>query len=164
MQRRAFTFVEMMMVVILMAIIAVVVLPNSTADGTVRLVGAVNIVVADIEYAQSLSLAEPGDAALLRFDEILGRYWIALSSDPTTPIARANGDPYVVTFGAAGGVDLIGIVVDLENEMNDLQYDAFGRLSMLGQRTIRLTSATSGTMRIVITAETGSVFIEPDGG
>jgi len=164
MHRRAFTLIEMLIVVLLMGIISLAVLPNATADGTVRLVSAVNTVVADIEYAQSLALAEPSDAALVRFDQVAGAYWIAVASDPTTPILRSNGDPYLITFGDNPGVDLRGISVLLTDEKNDLAFDAFGRLTMIGERTIRLESVISGTMRVLISAETGSAFIKSDGG
>lgn len=160
--RRAFTLIEMMIVVLLMAIVAVVVLPNASADGTVRLVSAVNMIVADIEYAQSLSLAEPSDPALVRIDEAAESYWIARASDPATPVNRPNGEPYVVTYGTDPGVDLLGVTLDLENEAKDIQYDEFGRLSTVGERVILVTSAICGTMRIRVKAETGSVYIDPD--
>lgn len=164
MLRRAFTLVEMMIVVMLMAVVAVAVLPNATADGTIRLVAAVNMLVADVEYAQSLSLTDPNDPVLFRIDEEAEMYWLARTSDPETPIDKPSGEPYTVTYGTTGDPTFPGIEVDLVDEGNDVAFDAFGRLAMPGDRTIRLSSPISGTMRVVVSADTGSVFIEADGG
>jgi len=160
--RRAFTFIELMIVVALMGIIAVIVLPNASADGAIRLVTSVNILAADIEYAQSLSLTEPGDPALVRFDEKNSLHWIAHASTPNTPITRTNGEPYEVTFGMAEDAMLRGVTLDLVDEENDIAFDEFGRLTQIGDRTVRLTSIISGTMRVIVASATGSVFLEPD--
>ena len=164
MLRRAFTLVEMMIVVLVMAIVAAAVLPNATADGTIRLVSAVNMLAADIEYAQSVSLSDPDDPALFRIDEKAEQYWLARASDPETPITKPGGDPYVVTYGQGGDATFPGIDVDLVDEENDVAFDAFGRLAQPGDRTIRLSSPVSGAMRVVVSADTGSVFIKGDDG
>lgn len=158
--RRAFTLIEILIVVVLMAVIAAAVLPNASADGAIRLVSAVNMLAADIEYAQSLSLDDPSDPALLRIDEANERYWLARASDPATPIDHPSGDPYVIRYGSDGDATFPGITVDLTDEKNDVAFDQFGRLASPGDRTFTLTSIVSGSMRVVVSADTGSVFIE----
>ena len=160
MRRRAFTLVEILIVISLMAIIALAILPNATADGTIRLVSAVNMLVADIEYAQSLSLDDPSDPALLSIDEGNNRYWLARASDPATPIQHPSGDPYLISYGTDGDATFPGIFVDLTGEDKDVAFDQFGRLAIPGDRTFTVTSMVSGGMRIVVSADTGSVFIE----
>lgn len=164
MRRAGFTLTEMLIVVALMGVVAMAILPNATADGTIRLVSAVNMLIADIEYAQSLSLEEPDDPILFRIDEPNEQYWLARASDPDTPIDTPNGEPYLVTFGPGGDATFPGITVDLVDEGEDVAFDKFGRLNVPGDRTIRLTSPLSGTMRVVVSADTGSVFIEPGDG
>ena len=162
MRRAGFTLVELMIVVLLMGVIAVAVLPNASADSTVRLVSAVNTLVGDVEYAQSRSLAEPADPVLIRVNAKTERYWLALESDPDTPITRTNGDPYIVSFGNDPTADLTGVAVELIDGEDDVLFDAFGRLKVPGDRVFRLTSFASGTMLVEINADTGSAFINPD--
>ncbi|MCA9309917.1 MAG: prepilin-type N-terminal cleavage/methylation domain-containing protein [Phycisphaerales bacterium] len=160
-RRRGFTFVELMITISVLGILALAVMPSFTSDAPLRLIATSNLVTSDLEYAQAATLNDPGDPLILRIDAEGEQYWLALSSDPETPIMRPDVDePYVVDFGSAGEDILAGVTiagVGLETE-GTLVFDAFGRLTQLGDVAFQLTNE-SGDLYVLVSASTGSVTI-----
>ncbi len=159
---RAFTLVDILVTIAVMAIVIAVAAPSFTPDDRARLIGAVNMMVADIEYAQSLSLSAPSNHALVRFGDDGASYWVAYESDPETPATMpgAAGDPFLVQFG----VDRASLLFDVSFTTvgvtdSKLVFDEFARLATLDEARITLTNA-GGSMEIVISSATGSVRIE----
>lgn len=158
-RERGFTFVELMITVALLAIAAMVALPALRPDDPLKVIGAATMLASDIEFAQSATLASPSDPTIVRFADKQPRYWLALESDPSTPILRPNGKPYEVHFGADGAQYLAGLQVELEGDPGgDITFDAFGRLSQTQDARVVVGNPT-GSLVVTVTSSTGSVSI-----
>jgi len=97
--RRAFTLLEMLVTISIVATAAVLVAPALTDDSGLRVAAATDVLMSDIEYAQVLSLAEPADPIVVVLDAPGNRWWLARASAPETPIEGTNGSPYLMEMG-----------------------------------------------------------------
>ena len=161
MRRRAFSLINVLITVAVMAIVAAAVLPSIASGNQVNVTGAAYLIASDLEYAQSISLATPDDPALVCFDTAAAAYWIARADDPDTPILRANGrDPYRVAFGEADAAAAADVTITLAGALDDaIAFDGFGRLVTLNDATITL-AGQQGVRRVRVDADTGVVTIE----
>ncbi len=156
---RGFTFVELMITVAILAIAAMVALPALRPDDPLKVIGAATMLASDLEYAQSATLSNPSDPTIVQFAEAQPRYWLALQSDPATPILRANGKPYEVHFGQDGAQYLGGMSVELEDDPGGaIHFDAFGRLVQTTDARV-IVGNTSGALTVTVRSTTGSVAI-----
>ena len=157
-RRRGTTLIDLLMTVAVIGIVVVAIAPTLAPEDPVRLVAAGTLLVSDIEYAQSATLAQPADPTVIRFDDKGAGYWLARASDPDEPILRPGDDEeYRVTFGVGDAETLVGVSIDA-TQIPDLTitFDAFGRLTTLQNQTLDILNET-GTMTITVTATTGSV-------
>lgn len=160
-RRRGVLLIDLAITLAIIGIVLLAVVPVVRPEEHVKLIAASSILAADIEYAQSATLANPGDPTVVRFDAEGARYWLALQSDPETPIMRPDSnDPYDVTFGAGDHDDLWGLTVSLANVADStITFDAFGRVTQADDPAI-LLSGEAGDIRVRVRASTGSVWIE----
>ena len=158
--RRAFTLIEMMISLAVVAILAVVVIPALAPEDAIKLVSASHMLASDLEYAQSASLADPTDPIVVVFDDAAPRYWLAHASDPDTPIAHpSSGSPYIVEMGVETAQQLGGVAIEPFNVADrTIVYDAFGRLDQLDNAFVRVSNAT-GEIFVAISSSTGSVSV-----
>ncbi|MEM8834215.1 MAG: hypothetical protein AAGD00_00210 [Planctomycetota bacterium] len=156
--RRGFTLVDLTMAVAVIGIVLLAVLPTTGVGEPMRLIGLSARVVADIEAAQTLTLASPSDPTVVVFDQAAQRYWLALQSDPATPIATTSGDAWVVDLSpgsVAGGETGIDLAVTT-GPRTTLVFDDFGRLLDGADFEVRLGNST-GDVFVQTSASTGSV-------
>lgn len=160
--RPGFTFIDLMMTIAVMGLLAAMVAPALSPEEPLRLVNASTMLASDLEFAQSATLAAPGDVTIVKFDPAAPRYWLALASAPDTPITRPySTNPYEVAFGAGVGEHLTGVAITLTNAPgNTITFDAFGRLTQTTNAGVKLSN-TSGQMTVSVTASTGSVNVGP---
>lgn len=157
---RAFTLVEILITIVVMAIVVAVAVPTLSADDGARLHGAVGMVASDIELAQSVALADPNDPGVFKAAADGTGYWVATSSDPDTPILTGySEEPRLVVFGEGVAAQLAGVTIDVDEADREVQFDAFGRLAGMVDLTITLTNA-SGSRVILVKAATGVVEIQ----
>jgi hypothetical protein len=144
-----------------MAIVAAAIMPSLASGNQISVMGASYLLASDLEYAQSITLAEPDDPALIRFDTDAGAYWIARADDPDTPIFRSNGrDPYRVVLGEGDAAQVRDVTITLAGAPDDtIAFDGFGRLATLSDAVVTLTSV-NGVRRVRIDADTGFVTID----
>jgi len=127
---RAFTLLEMLVTVAIIAIVAVMVIPGAADDSRLRLAAASAVIISDIEYAQAATLANPEQPLAVVFQPGRNLYFLADAAAPGVPVTRPDtGDPYVVTIGidraaAAEGVSFT--VTDMPSNM--LVFQAQGGL------------------------------------
>jgi prepilin-type N-terminal cleavage/methylation domain-containing protein len=158
-RERGFTFVELMITVALLAIAAMVALPSLRPDDPLKVIGAATMLASDIEFAQSATLASPADPTIVQFADKQPRYWLALQSDPATPILRPNGKPYEVFFGQDGAQFLAGLQVELQTDPDGaITFDAFGRLTQTEDAHV-VVGNPSGALVVTVKSTTGSVSI-----
>ena len=157
--RRGALLIDLLITVALIGVLAAVAVPALRPNEPLQMVGAAVVLAADIEYAQSATLAAPDDPTLLRVNAKDRSYMLAKASDPHTPIKRPGSKlPYVVNLALQHG-PLSQIGIEIEGDATQLEFDAFGRLVAPADRTVMITSPSS-ELRIRVARSTGSVFIE----
>src|SRR5687768_8139513 len=96
----AFTLVEMLVTVAVLALVAASVAPMFSDDRNLRVVAAARILSSDIEFAQVLTISKPEEPVVVRFDPANNTYWLAYAYDTETPMPRPDGgEPYLVELG-----------------------------------------------------------------
>ena len=126
---RGFTFVELMIVAVVAAILVISALPDAKSSERRTAWEFMARLEADIEYAKSLSIGRPDDLAVIRFDTQADAYWLARASAPDTPIMHPQTrEPYIVQAGNSAdaryrGVKIKGLSV---GEDNTMVFDSFG--------------------------------------
>lgn len=128
-QRKAFTYTELMMVVVVAGILFAAGVNNSSDTANAQADRFSLQFDGDVKYATSLSIAEPADPTVLKVDPTNNRYWLAKASAPDTPITHPRTKkPYVVQAGPTGGSSLDRIQIYAASFGSDLmlKFDAFG--------------------------------------
>ncbi len=156
---RAFTLLEIMVVVTIMAVVASVILPLAMKDTGLRLTAAAVVLRSDIELAQVMSVSYPNDPVVVVFDVEEGKYWLAFADDPGTPIYRAdNGEPYEVVLGYGRTSSALGVELELTDVGdNTIEFDAQGALvdfTATPQITLNLDDES---ITLTISPTTGSI-------
>ncbi len=158
-QHRGFTLVDLMVAMAVLAILAVMVIPSSNPGESMKLISAATVIATDIEFAQSITLAEPSDHTVLVFHPDGGGYFLSLASAPLVPIARpGTGDDYVVRYGEGHVRTLSGVLIQEGALLEPIEFDAFGSLSGLVDRSVTLVTM-DGIIDVTIRQSTGSVAI-----
>lgn len=160
--RRAFTVVELVIVMLIIGIAATLVLPQFGTTDTARLIMASRLLAADIEFAQSESIAHPDDRRVIKVDQSGNRYWIAKVSDVNTAIADpAGGGTMLVAFGSGRAHELTGVTIQgyaLGGD-DELRFDAYGQPDQTTTATITLAIA-GGTMTVSVASGSGEVTVQ----
>lgn len=158
--RRAFTLLEMLLTITILATLAAVAVPLMADSDRARVRAAIDVLISDLELAQVMNISFPDDPVIVRFDPARSRYWIADADTPNTPINRVDtGEPYLVTLGSdrasvAEGVTLQ--VHDMDN--NAVSFNSQGGLSDFDAAPIMVMSLNEETIAISIVATTGTIF------
>ncbi len=160
-RRRGFSVVDVLVTVAIVAIVVAVALPSMAPDDLARLRGGARMLVSDLEYAQSLSLAMPADPAVIRFAPDGKSYWVARQSDPDAPVERSNGEPYTVVFGGEGQAALLpDVTATFEGVIDEtVAFDEFARLTVLDDARITLSTDLLG-LTVRVKSSTGAITIE----
>ena len=171
---RGFTLIEIMAVVIILAIIAALALPNLQTQDDLNLSAAARIVVADLLYAQSQAIAT-GSARYVNFTTAAnasdGSYSLYDNSTLATPINNPiTQEVYTTQFGEGSVGPLVSV------GLTGLSFISPGNtvlvFSSLGAPSVcpmsNTASLTPLTNDATITMECGSmsvtVSIEPNTG
>jgi prepilin-type N-terminal cleavage/methylation domain-containing protein len=157
--RSGFTLIDLLVTITIIAVLSAMVIPRLQDDARLRLIGASRMIASDIELAQLMTIANPEDPTVVRFQTGTGEYWLASAATPDDPIDRA-GVPqgYRVIFGQGAAVHAGGVTIaaaDIENAT--LTFNAQGGIEdltsepvvivMLGARWIKLhISPTTGVI------------------
>ncbi len=158
---RAFTLIDLLVTVAIMAVVAAVVVPALSPDNGARLRGGAMMLVSDIEYAQSMSLAEPGDPVIVRFGADGATYWLARESDPTLPIAYpGTNEQYLVRFGEGRASLLADASLSVAGLVDGaIAFDEFGRLRTLDDAVIEVRNEALSVM-VRVDSSSGAVDME----
>ena len=147
------TIIELLVTVACIAVAAAIVLPVFGDGASAQLRAAAELLVADLEYAQSESIGHADDPRLVVFDIASNRYHIAPKSQPAVPL----GDPvtnfsYVTTYGsqraaALPRVKLSGYSLGGDNRLG------FGGVGQLDQTTPATITLSAGTRTLTVTLD-----------
>ena len=156
---RAFTLIELMVSLTVVAAIAVIILPTLSDDTRLRVMAASAVLASDIEYAQVLNISHPDNPVIVRFDDKQPQYWLAYRDEPNKPIIREDtGQPYFVMLGNGRGSAAEGVSFVLDGmTTNDLEFDANGGLVDLTSSPEITLSHGDKAITLAVSPTTGSV-------
>ncbi len=140
-QRRAFTFVEMIIVVSVIGIATALALPMLGTTSATKLIAAADQLSADISVTQMESISHTDDLRYMVFDSANEAYYIAANSDQNTPITNAVGNkPYKVVFGKSSALSLAGVGIKSYSLGGDdrVRFGLYGELDQATPATITL--------------------------
>ncbi len=162
MKHRAFTMIEMLISLSVLAIACAMIIPLSGSTTLARADAAARILRADIEYAQVRTIAHPDDPVSLVLAEDGSGWWVARSSDPDVPLPHERtGEPYEVILGQgrASMTTNVGVTsTGLHGRI--LQFDSLGGLNgPLVDPVISLRCDTS-EVQLTVHASTGFIQIQ----
>jgi prepilin-type N-terminal cleavage/methylation domain-containing protein len=123
--RRAFTFIELMIVIVILAIAAAVVVPMVSSAGSMQLRAAVNMVAADLEYAKSMAVSR-GQTYSVVFDKNAETYQIQDPNGNVIPHPVKKGFNYVVDFRQDGRLSQVNIVDADFDLTSQVKFDYLG--------------------------------------
>lgn len=156
--QRAFTLIDLLTTIAILAIAVGVALPSATPDGRARLRGGVSLIASDIEYAQTLSLASPSDPAVVRFSNDGLSYWIARVSDPNEPLPFPGTEgPYLIALGQGRAALLFDCAIATSGlPQNTLTFDEFARPTSLAPIAVTLANSTDA-ISLRVSTSTGAI-------
>lgn len=157
--RRALTLVELLIVTMVLAIAALLAAPLVGETDLTRLQSAARLLMADIAFAQSESLAHPDDPYGVKFDHNTETYTVV--HDATFPpfnctTATTVTDPitqqsYQTTLGAAGrGSQFGGVGIANSLSLGGDNCIVFGEFGQTDQSTAATITLTAGAHSITI--------------
>ncbi len=154
---RAFTLVELLIVVALMGIAASLAIPMLAGTDATRLQAAGRLLVADLGFAQLESITHADDPCVVTFDQANASYTLARTSAPSTPITDpGTNQPYVTQFGSGRAAELTGVSIQGYSLGGDNQL-AFGIYGQTDQTTPAVITLQAGNLTV-------SVQIDPTSG
>lgn len=122
-QSNGFTFIEVVVVMTIMAIlaaVAIVTFNNSSSD--FQLNAASRKVISDVQYAQDLSMTT-GNRVKVKFDPDNNRYSLLWADDSPVPNIMGGGN-FVVSFGSGAFKNVE--ITDTELTGGILKFDTIG--------------------------------------
>jgi len=157
----AFTLVELMIVLMVIAICAALVVPQLGGDAGTKLTAAARLLAADLGAAQIDSIAHGESPRVVVFAPDDDGYHLAAAADPGTPVNNPLGNvPYAVTFGEGRARGLAGVTFDAMNVGDDAQlgFGVYGQLDQADDAILTLACA-GRTLTLTVQASTGEVTV-----
>lgn len=159
---RAFTLIEVLLIVLLLAVTAALAAPMFSGDDATKLRAAAQVLIADLAFAQMESIAHGDDPRVVVFDTVNHGYYIAAESDDETPITNPVGNlPYQVRFGQGAAANWAGVTIstlELDDEDDILGFGIYGQLDQPDPAAITL-SCNSSTITITLDPVTGEASV-----
>ncbi|MGI9014382.1 MAG: pilus assembly FimT family protein [Phycisphaerales bacterium] len=156
---QGFTLIELLVSLTILATVAVLALPRLTDDSQLRVLAASALIASDLEYAQTMSIANPSDPIVVRFDAAGNAYWLAHESDPAVPIVRDDTmEPYFITLGYGRGRSAQGVTFSLTGTSADtIVFNALGGLESVADQPLITMVHGESMLGLAVSNATGSV-------
>jgi prepilin-type N-terminal cleavage/methylation domain-containing protein len=157
--RRAFTLVEVLVVVAIIGIAGAIVVPQMLRAGSLSIQAAGRSIIADLLYAQNDAIAMQSGRRVV-FDVPNNRYRLTDAAGTTLTVPWKSGvsGNYVVDFGADSRFQGVKLTAASFSGQAHLEYDDLGAPSTGG--TVEL-EASGFRYRITVAPMTGRVSIAP---
>jgi len=158
---RAFSIIELLIVITLLGIAFGLAIPTMGDSKELKLQEAAKMLAADFEFAQNDSISHASDPRLVKFNTTTHQYWIAAVSAPDTPITDpVTNSPYLLAFGTGRGAGTSGVTIQSISVGGDteLRYDAYGTPDQSTNATVTLACGPA-TMTVQVAAGSGEVTI-----
>jgi prepilin-type N-terminal cleavage/methylation domain-containing protein len=160
--RRAFTLVEILMVVIILGIGSAIIIPQLNGRDDLKVSAASRSLMADLMYAQNQAIYTQ-TRQYVTFDTTTQKYTVLSGAWPGTAVTHPlSKDPFVVNFGAASTnfKEITMVSADLGGGRTTLGFDPLGApLSIAPDGTA--TAMTTGSVVLRAGAFPLTVRIEP---
>ncbi len=156
---RAFTIVEIMIVVVILGFIAMAAIPMMSSASSVQIKTAANLIAADLEYAKSMAISR-GNSYTVVFDKWNETYQIEDSSGNIIPHPVHKGTNYVVDFTADHRLDKVNISA-VNFDPGSTQTVTFDSLGSPYSGTTTANDLNVGTVTLTVDGRTITVNVEP---
>jgi prepilin-type N-terminal cleavage/methylation domain-containing protein len=153
--RPAFTLIELIAVMVILAIASMVALPMMSSAGSVQLRAAGDKLMADLEYAKSMAVST-GQTHKVVFNTVAETYEIQDASGVVINHPVNKGFTYVVDFANSGQfnrVDISSVDFDCTSE---IRFDYLGSPSNGSGGPLN-----SGSIDLQIGSTTRTILVEP---
>jgi prepilin-type N-terminal cleavage/methylation domain-containing protein len=162
-RRGAFTAIELLIVVVIIAIAAMVAIPLSGSASGTQLRAAANIVASDLEYAKSMAISR-GQNYSVDFDAGAESYRILDQGGNVIGHPVKKGFDYVVSFGGSSRLGKVGIVSSDFDSTDVVNFDYLGSPyngsgNPLNSGIITLQAGTA-TLTVSVEAVTGFISVQ----
>jgi len=164
MMRRGMTFLELMIVVVILAITSAMVLPLFIEQESVTATATARLLSSDLEHAQALALARPDQRVALAVDTD-GRGWRIVDADtPLVTIVDAYDDAHIgrlleVRLGEGRASISEGVTITPGGRL--IVFDSLGGLEIPGGDAESLTvQAGEATTLVSVDPDTGFITLE----
>lgn len=153
MARKAFTLVELLIVIMLIGIMAVAVVPSVLNTTDTQAVGAARLITGDLQYAQNEAIANQ-EPVTVTFSASGNSYQLADTSGVlTNPMSKGT---YSVAFSASRELSQVDIVAVDFDGATTVTFDEMGAPDVGGTITIQ---AGARLMTLTIADATGLVTV-----
>jgi prepilin-type N-terminal cleavage/methylation domain-containing protein len=171
--RRAFTMIEVMAVVVILAGIWMLVLPNFGSRDDLIAGSAARVLISDLLYAQNLAIS----TQTVQYVSFTvggggagnGGYTLYNAQPFTTPITDpVSQKPYTVTFGTGSASQFSTVMLSAlsigPNNYTVLAFNEYGQPMACSPTGVPAALTASGTITLASGAQTVVLTIEPDTG
>jgi Tfp pilus assembly protein FimT len=161
--RGAFTFYEIMLVVLIVGIIAAALVPplgNNLYSSRLRT--AANVLAGDIDFCASECIAQPNALRAITFDTTGNKYTV-LDFSAAVPVKHpADAKDFINDFATGRNAQLAGVsltsVVSGGSAVSTVTFDAYGRPLLTSDLVITL-AFQGQALTLTVSAATGDVAI-----
>jgi prepilin-type N-terminal cleavage/methylation domain-containing protein len=157
MNHRAFTIVEILIVVVLLAIAGMMAVPMMSSAASIQIGSAANMIAADLEYAKSMAISR-GQYYSVVFDSATETYRIKDQNGSVIPHPVKKGFDYVVDFRNDHRLNRVDIVDANFDSTNEVKFDYLGS-PYNGNPTP--TPLNSGVVRLQAAGISKTIRVEP---
>lgn len=153
----AFTIVEILIVIVILAIASVMAVPMVSSASSFQIRSAANIIAADLEYAKSLAISR-GQNFSVEFDTSTESYSLLDQNGDVISHPIKKGFDYIIDFRNDSRLDKVNIAsVNFTN--SKVTFDCLGSPDNTSEGEIVLT-AGGMTIKVKVVPVTGYIRIE----
>jgi hypothetical protein len=146
-----------------MALLVLLALLKNTATDTSKLRAAAAMLMGDIDFARSESLAHPDDLRMLVINSGGNSYLLAASSNSSSAITNpVDGARCMTTFGVGRAAPLGTVTISnytFSGTSNQLKFGPFGQLSGLSSSASITLSSGTCSMTLAINPDHGGCAV-----
>jgi len=157
--RNAFTLIELLCVIVILAIAAVFVIPQLTSRGDIKTAAAARTVMADIMYAQNRAIAKQ-TPQYVSFDLTAHTYAVKEGTPPATITNPVTLKAYQQTFGKSNGLIDVTLTSAAFDSKMTIAFDELGAPYSY-DTTAGMLSLSSGQIKLTSDGYTLTLNVQP---
>lgn len=163
---RAFTLVEILMVIVIMGIAAAIILPQVGSRDDVRTAAAARALMADLAYAQSRAVSLQ-KTQYVKFEVVNNLYQVLDQLSPAQVITHpVDRSPFMISVGDAANGELSSVILASASfdSKTVLGFDEMGVPLGVDAATGAATALSGGSITLQSDDFTMTITIEPYSG